>query len=121
MTKNMNKNRNKSNGLSKEGEHLLEIKPPSSTIHVGRFGTNVNRCFWWEPRVASIECSKRADPCRRLYGCIVGMGDKRQDLIPGFVAWIDVSGTPLLESFVEVFNEAICLRMVWGRKHLLDT
>jgi hypothetical protein len=49
------------------------------------------------------------------------MGDKRQDLIPGFVAWIDVSGNFLLEGLVEAFSEAICLRMVRGCKHLLDT
>ena len=100
---------------------MLEIKPPSSTIHVGRFGTDVNGRLWWEPRVAPIECSKRADPCRRLYGCIVGMGDKRQDLIPGFVVWIDESGNFFLEGLVEAFKEAICLRMVRGCKHLLDT
>ena len=40
------------------------------------------------------------------------MGDKRQDLIPGFVAWIDVSGNFLLEGLVEAFSEAVCLRMV---------
>ena len=41
--KNMNKNKNKSkskskgksNGLSEEGKHLLEVEPPSGTIHVG--------------------------------------------------------------------------------------
>ena len=56
-----------------------------------------------------------------MYGCIVGVGDERRDLILGFVAWIDVSGNLLLEGLIEVFGEAICLRMVWGRKHLLDT
>ena len=44
-----------------------------------------------------------------------------QDLIPSFMACIDVSGNLLLEGLVEAFSEAICLRMVWGRKHLLDT
>ena len=101
--------------------HFLEIKPPSSTIHVGRFQTNVNRRFSWEPRVAPIGCSKRADPCQRFYGGIVGTVDKRQDLIPGFVAWIDVIDNFFLEGLVEAFKEAICLRMVRGCKHLLDT
>ena len=49
------------------------------------------------------------------------MGEKRQDLIPSSVAWIDRSGNFLLEGLVEAFNEAICLRMVLGRKQLLDT
>ena len=35
------------------------------------------------------------------------MGDKRQDLVPGFVAWIDVSGNLLLEGLVEAFGEAV--------------
>ena len=60
----------------------------------------------------SIECSKRAYRCRRMYECIVGGGDERQDLIPGFVAWIDVSDNLLLEGLVEALGEAICLRMV---------
>ena len=33
-------------GLSKEGEHLLEVEPPSGTIHVGRFEMDVNERFW---------------------------------------------------------------------------
>ena len=57
-----------------------------------------------------------------MYGCIVGVGDERKDLIPSFVAWIDVSGNLMLEGLVEAFSEAIGLRMVQGRlKHLLDT
>ena len=48
------------------------------------------------------------------------MGNERQDLIPSFVAWIDVSYNLLLEDLVEAFSEAISLRMVWGHKHLLD-
>ena len=44
-----------------------------------------------------------------MYGCIVGVGDERQDLILGFVAWIDVSGNLLLEGGVEAFSEAILL------------
>ena len=68
-----------------------------------------------------IECLKRVDPCRHLYGCIACVGDKREDLILGFVAWIDVSGNLLLEGLIEASNEVICLRMVWGLKHLLDT
>ena len=34
--KNRHRNTNKSSGLSKEGEHLLEIDLPSGTIYVGR-------------------------------------------------------------------------------------
>ena len=49
-------------GLLKKGEHLLEVDPPSGTIHVGKFGMDVNGRFWWESRVAPIECSKRIDP-----------------------------------------------------------
>ena len=49
------------------------------------------------------------------------MGDERQDLIPSFVAWIDICDDLLLEDFVEAFGEAICLQMVSGHKHLLDT
>ena len=49
------------------------------------------------------------------------MGDERQDLILGFVAWIDVSGNLLLEGLVEAFGEVVCLWMVRGCKHLLDT
>ena len=49
------------------------------------------------------------------------MGDERQDLIPGSVTWIDVSGNLLLE----VFSAAVCLQMVVrGRKkpigHLVE-
>ena len=50
-------------GLLKKGEHLLEIEPPSGTIHVGRFGMDINGQFWWELRVGPVECSKRVDPC----------------------------------------------------------
>ena len=75
-----------SSHLSKEGEHLLEIELPSGTIHVGRFQMDISGRFLWEVRVTPIECSKMVDLCRRLYGCIVGVGDERQDLIPGFVA-----------------------------------
>ena len=49
------------------------------------------------------------------------MGDKRQDLIPSFVAWIDVSGNLLLEGLDEAFSEVVRLQMVQGCKHLLDT
>ena len=56
-----------------------------------------------------------------MYGCIVGVGDERKDLIPSFVAWIDVNDNLLLVGLVEASYEAICLRMVWGLKHLLDT
>ena len=37
--------------LLKEGDHLLEIEPPSGTIHVARFGMDINGRFWWEPRI----------------------------------------------------------------------
>ena len=84
---------------------MLEIEVPSDTIHVGRFRMDIDRRFWWEVRVTPIECSKSVDPSRHLYGCIVGVGDKNQDLIPGFVAWIDVSGNLLLEGLVEAFGE----------------
>ena len=71
----------------------MEIEPPNGGIHVGRFGMDVNGRFWWQARVTPIECSKRVDSCGRL----------------------------LLEGLIEAFGEAICLRMVWGREHLLDT
>ena len=51
----------------------------------------------------------------------LGMGDERQHLIPGSVAWIDIRGNLLFEVLVEAFNEAICLQMVHGRKYLLET
>ena len=56
-----------------------------------------------------------------MYGCIVGVADERQDLIPGFVAWIDVSGNILFEGLVEAFGEAICLKdqsFMWTEGHL---
>ena len=90
----------------------MEIEPPSGTIHVGKFGMDVNGRFWREPMVAPIECSKRVYASSRLHGCIVGVSDKGQDLIPGFVAWIDVSSNLLLEGLVEAFGEAIFLQMV---------
>ena len=34
-------------------------------------------------------------------------GDERKDLIPSFVAWIDVSGNLLIEGLVEVFGEVV--------------
>ena len=49
------------------------------------------------------------------------MGDKRQDLILGFVAWVDVSGNLLLEGIVEAFGETICLKdqsFLWTEGHL---
>ena len=55
-----------------------------------------------------------------MYGCIVGVGDERQELIPSFVAWIDVSGNLMLEGLVEAFSESVCLQMVRGCKHLLE-
>ena len=70
---------------------------------------------------APIECSKRVYLCSRMYGCIVGVGDERKNLISSFVAWIIVSGNLMLEGLVSAFGEAICLWMVRGRKHLLDT
>ena len=100
---------------------MLEIEPPISTIHVGRFGMDVNGQFWREQMVAPIECSKRVDLCRCMYKCIADVGDERQDLIPSFVAWIDICDDLLLEDFVEALGEAICLQMVSGHKHLLDT
>ena len=82
---------------------------------------DINGQFWWEVRFTPIECSKKVDPCQRMYKCIVGMGDERQVLILGFVAWLYVSDHLLLEDLVEASSEAICLRMVRGGKHLLDT
>ena len=73
--------------------NLLEIELPSGTIHVGRFGMNFNGRFWWQARVTPIECSKRVDSCVHL----------------------------LLEGLVEAFGELICLRVVWGCKHMHDT
>ena len=50
-----------------------------------------------------------------------GLGDERQYLILGFLAWMDVSGSLLVEGLVESSDEAIGMRMVWGLKHQLGT
>ena len=50
-----------------------------------------------------IECMKRVDPCQCMYGCIVGVGDKKKDFIPGFMAWINASSNLPLEGLLEAF------------------
>ena len=54
--KNMHRNTNKSSGLSKEGEHLLEIDLPSGTIYVGRIWMDINVRLWLEAMTLRTSC-----------------------------------------------------------------